>query len=787
MTVLTADRIDGVNSGVSIKAPVKAATTANITLSGLQTIDGVALAADDRVLVMDQTTASENGIYVASSTSWERAKDFDGNRDVKEGTLVTVTDGSVNGGLYFRVTTSDPITIDTSSINFEQALTADGASISFVPEYSTVYIAKSIRDKARQRIDASDYAADDGTDITATLQAMLDYYSTSTRKVTLMLPSPTVAWGIDQLIVKQNGLRLEGDAGGKVKLKYVGTAAAAHPIIRADKSTDHGAQNYTDCIIENFTLDGDGKALYGVLLNGWTRRCRLETVEITGCVCPVKVTDGFYSSMRNIEFLTTPASCPSGMDPATYAANLYLLLGNTCHIMSIENPIVFDCGGNASNQYTAGFDLTSSEGVLIKSLQLQDMQRTAHTRYIARMFNLSSSTTTHFDSGHWEDCEAGDQFIRVNDLAQFSMNNIYMNGIIAPVLLQGQENSPITLDSVFGERMDITDRLFKLTSGDAFRSLRRKNSSFMAGELTGGVYDANTNATAKYGFASDPIRIDNGGDTIGNGYVKRGYTPSIVGDSIEVTGGEAVINGQPVEMGRYAGTVQKLWPDLTHTGTWDLMISCAGNVYAQKQSAPLAGDVDALKIGEFATAAGAVTPASLVTSNFAAASTRLPGEVRRALPGAAKINKTLIGSVPLTSGAAVTLATATFAHVDNKQDFVRFDVTIDYYDPDTAGSGAEFTPHTAKFRAVCSQDKDKNRIEDVEAASEIGDLDAGLGSMSIASGHAWTGTNSEIFNLQVTATNGDGRAMVGFVKVEAIGGLQTETTVAIGGAVSLAV
>lgn len=121
------DRRFGYNSEVAIKGPCVAATTANITLSGTQTIDGVAVVADDRVLVKDQTTASENGIYVVSANAWERAIDFDGNTEVKKGTLVYVHSGTANTGT-FRVTTSDPITIGTSSIAF--AASPLGATVS---------------------------------------------------------------------------------------------------------------------------------------------------------------------------------------------------------------------------------------------------------------------------------------------------------------------------------------------------------------------------------------------------------------------------------------------------------------------------------------------------------------------------------------------------------------------------------------------------------------------------------------------------------------------------------
>jgi hypothetical protein len=69
--------VDYVAAGLSWKQPVAVATLANITLSGLQTIDGYTTLAGDRVLVKDQGTAANNGIYIASATAWSRASDAD--------------------------------------------------------------------------------------------------------------------------------------------------------------------------------------------------------------------------------------------------------------------------------------------------------------------------------------------------------------------------------------------------------------------------------------------------------------------------------------------------------------------------------------------------------------------------------------------------------------------------------------------------------------------------------------------------------------------------------------
>lgn len=67
--------VDTVAQGLDVKASVVAATTANITLSGAQTIDGVSVVAGDRVLVKNQTTQADNGIYVAASGAWARSAD----------------------------------------------------------------------------------------------------------------------------------------------------------------------------------------------------------------------------------------------------------------------------------------------------------------------------------------------------------------------------------------------------------------------------------------------------------------------------------------------------------------------------------------------------------------------------------------------------------------------------------------------------------------------------------------------------------------------------------------
>lgn len=108
MSGTTVDRLNGITDGVAVKAPCRVATTANITLSGEQTIDGVAVVAGNRVLVKDQTDTTTNGIYTASTGTWARAYDFDGTGDIVQGTQVFVASGTASENSTWRISTASP-------------------------------------------------------------------------------------------------------------------------------------------------------------------------------------------------------------------------------------------------------------------------------------------------------------------------------------------------------------------------------------------------------------------------------------------------------------------------------------------------------------------------------------------------------------------------------------------------------------------------------------------------------------------------------------------------------
>ena len=112
--------VDAARSGLDVKGSVRAATTANITLSGAQTIDGVSVIAGDRVLVKDQSTASTNGIYVAAASTWSRATDADVDAEVHAGMFAFVEEGTANADSGWVLTTNNPIVVGSTALAFAQ-------------------------------------------------------------------------------------------------------------------------------------------------------------------------------------------------------------------------------------------------------------------------------------------------------------------------------------------------------------------------------------------------------------------------------------------------------------------------------------------------------------------------------------------------------------------------------------------------------------------------------------------------------------------------------------------
>lgn len=101
------------------KQSVRAATTDNIVLAGLQSVDGVALTAGDRVLVKNQTTAKDNGVYSAAAGAWGRTADADTSAKVTSAMIVSVEQGTTLADTRWQLVTDGSIVLGATALIFQ--------------------------------------------------------------------------------------------------------------------------------------------------------------------------------------------------------------------------------------------------------------------------------------------------------------------------------------------------------------------------------------------------------------------------------------------------------------------------------------------------------------------------------------------------------------------------------------------------------------------------------------------------------------------------------------------
>ena len=157
--------VDAQLQGLDVKQSVRVATTANGTLASAfangQTVDGITLATNDRILIKDQSTGSENGIYtVNASGAPTRATDFDANSEVTGGAFFFAEEGTTNADNGFVLTNDGAITLGTTALTFTQfsgagqviagdALTKSGNTLNVAVDNSSIEISSdALRVKA---------------------------------------------------------------------------------------------------------------------------------------------------------------------------------------------------------------------------------------------------------------------------------------------------------------------------------------------------------------------------------------------------------------------------------------------------------------------------------------------------------------------------------------------------------------------------------------------------------------------------------------------------------------
>jgi hypothetical protein len=248
----TTDLKSGVVGELGAKSPVLVATMVNITLSGEQTVNGVAVVEGDNVLVNGQTDQTENGVYVVSTSAWTRAVWFNNELNAVSGTLILTTSGIQYSNTLWEVVCADaPIVFGTSEItfNFFQKAGAGGTPL---------LVGNNLNDVASASASRTNLGLEIGTNVqaqNANLSALAGLTGAANK-----IPQFTGAGGMSLLNI--------GTAAGNVPLvgtqsattSLAGTSLLLSPITISNNISD--ANNDIDFSSGVFQFsDGSGQAV----------------------------------------------------------------------------------------------------------------------------------------------------------------------------------------------------------------------------------------------------------------------------------------------------------------------------------------------------------------------------------------------------------------------------------------------------------------------------------------------------------------------------------------------
>ncbi len=221
----TKNYVDNAVVGIDWKASVRAATTANVTLSGAQTIDGVSLVAGDRVLVKDQTTGANNGIYVVSASTWSRGTDADTGAELTASFAVFVEEGTSNSDSGWVLTNNGTITVGTTALAFTQ-FTGLGQVVAGAGLTKTANTMDAVGTNGRITVNA------DSIDISAT------YVGQST--ITTLGTITTGTWTADTVALNRGGTGATTNSAARTNL-----SSTANPLPQKYSASVGGATTAT--------------------------------------------------------------------------------------------------------------------------------------------------------------------------------------------------------------------------------------------------------------------------------------------------------------------------------------------------------------------------------------------------------------------------------------------------------------------------------------------------------------------------------------------------------------
>ena len=438
MSSSTTDRRLGLTGDKGMKAPVDCARTANITLSGEQTIDGVTTSTS-RVLVKNQTTTTQNGIWNSSSAAWTRALDADGYQDLVNGTMVLVSGGATQVGQVYQVSGTNPITIGTSAIAFSLSLTYNAATVAYTPA-GTGADATTVQEKLRTYVSLFD---------NLTASQILAYqalsYATDLSPALEEIIATLAAGPGGDIYLPPGGCLFDNvNLPDDSKIRIFGSGAATIP-----KKGANGPM-FTlgkQCIVENLVINGNGgsytgQGIYvstGALDNFSWRRMRGVDIYNTASYCLEFSGNraGYASQISDCRFVPTST--------ATYA------------IKAANNGGVVEDNGNRQfrNIWTFGN-------------RIADLTDANDCDFVACHGFFPKFTTTtnkcNFTGGRLNLYDATDQFTGTANVVDGVTLNA--NGGAALTILSSATNCRFAPSIAVGSGITVTDNSGSATSGN---------------------------------------------------------------------------------------------------------------------------------------------------------------------------------------------------------------------------------------------------------------------------------------------------------------------------------
>ena len=269
--------VDNLVVGLSWKNPVRLLSDSNVSLSGLSAIDSVTPVSGDRIAVVGQSTASENGIYIANSGSWTRSVDADTGAEILQATFF-VEEGTVYADTGWTLATNAPITVGTTPLSFIQfsggGSTNAGTGLTLTGNTLSVNMGAGIIELP-------------------TGEVGIDLYSSSGLLLTLDGTTPSSATGA-QLAVRLNGSTIDRSSSG-IKVadnSLTNTQIASTAAIAGTKiSPDFGSQD----IVTTATISGESLFITGTAGSGFIDLLRQTVAPTT----PIANHTLFYSRTSN--------------------------------------------------------------------------------------------------------------------------------------------------------------------------------------------------------------------------------------------------------------------------------------------------------------------------------------------------------------------------------------------------------------------------------------------------------------------------------------------------------